>query len=50
MSNMNSTGKMNLGTSVAMAALLIALFGWLRADIRDLRQEVRAVENPPCRD
>jgi len=42
---MTLTSKMNLGTSIALAALLIGLFGWLRADIRDLRQELRAVEN-----
>ena len=33
---------MSLGSSVALAALVIALFGWLRADIGDLRLEVRA--------
>ncbi len=42
MNNMTSTNRMNLGTSVALAALVIALFSWLRADIGDLRREVCA--------
>ena len=42
MDSMTSTNRMSLGTSIALAALVIALFGWLRADIGDLRREVRA--------
>lgn len=40
MNNMTSTNKMNLGTSVALAALVIALFGWLRADIGEVRADI----------
>ena len=41
MNGMTSTDRMSLGTSIALAALVIALFGWLRADIDDLRGEMR---------
>lgn len=33
---------MQLGTSVALAALLIWQSAWLRSDIRDLRRELQA--------
>lgn len=33
---------MKLGTSVALAAVLIWQFAWLRADILDLRRELQA--------
>ncbi|MCY3793939.1 MAG: hypothetical protein OXG51_06130 [Gammaproteobacteria bacterium] len=34
---------MKLGTTVALAALLIWQFAWLRADIRDLRADIEAL-------
>ncbi len=37
---MTSTDRMSLGTSIALAALVIALFGWLRADIGDMRADI----------
>ena len=32
-----------IGTGIALAVLNIGLFAWLRADVRDLRQQTRQV-------
>ncbi len=42
MNGMTSENRMKLATSVALAAVLIWQFAWLRADILDLRRELQA--------